>query len=357
MRINFILPRSTNTPMGGYKVVFQYANYFSDKGHDVHIYFVINAKSNSFALLRARISGRFFKRSTYRSISWFKLQDNIHIHYDVSSNIVKSIKQGSVIATHWSTARLVLDSNVREKDKFYFIQDFESFDPSADERMIEETWRFGLNNIVISKWLQYKAAELNVPAILIPNFINQKEFDITNLVPNMERGDTISFLWHNNSRKQSRIGLKVLKKVKKEFPNLKIIEFGATVSNDDAVSESYQNADLESLSNRIYGQSAIYFMPSSVEGWGLTGLEAMYHSAAVISVNNGGINEYAVNGESALIIENNEKAMYEGIMKLLRDKAYRQYLVKNGIEVANKFSLSKSGDKFINVLGGGFINE
>ncbi|WP_424349048.1 glycosyltransferase family 4 protein [Latilactobacillus sp. 5-91] len=353
MRINFVLPRSTNTPMGGYKVVFQYANYFSDKGHDVHIYFVINAKINSLNLWRAKISGLVLKQNIYRHISWFNLRSNIHVHFDVSSNTIRNINHGTVIATHWSTARLVLASNVKEKHKFYFIQAFESFDPSATKKDIEDTWRLGLNNIVISKWLQKKARELDVKATLITNFIDHNEFNITNLLPNNQRENIVSFLWHTNPDKQSSIGLEVLKKVKDVFPDLKIIEFGAANSGESIISESYLNADSECLSNNIYGKSAIYFMPSSSEGWGLTGLEAMYHGAAVVSVNNGGITEYATNGQSAVIVENNKEAMYQGIIKLLEDKKYRQLLVNNGIDVANKFSLTKSGDKFISVLGGG----
>ena len=93
MRINFVLPRSTNTPMGGYKVVFQYANYFSDKGHDVHIYFVINAKINSLNLWRAKISGLVLKQNIYRHISWFNLRSNIHVHFDVSSNTIRNINR------------------------------------------------------------------------------------------------------------------------------------------------------------------------------------------------------------------------------------------------------------------------
>ena len=49
MKICFILPQILRKPVGGYKIVYEYANRLSDKGHKVDILFL-----NENALCRFR---------------------------------------------------------------------------------------------------------------------------------------------------------------------------------------------------------------------------------------------------------------------------------------------------------------
>jgi glycogen synthase len=37
MRITFVLPSAARVPAGGYKVIYEYANHLSDRGHSVTV--------------------------------------------------------------------------------------------------------------------------------------------------------------------------------------------------------------------------------------------------------------------------------------------------------------------------------
>ncbi|GJI54864.1 MULTISPECIES: glycosyltransferase family 4 protein [Lactiplantibacillus] len=349
MIINFVLPRSTNTPMGGYKICFQYANKFAELGYSVHIYFVINAPAKSMQLMLAQIKGKTIKRTKYRSLNWFGINSNVNLHFDVSPEKIINLQNGVIIATHWSTADIVSESHVKNQNKFYFIQDFEDFDPNASTEDIIHTWKLPLKKIVISKWLVRKGIELGVKTYLIPNFIDLDEFMIDNFVPNIQRKKIVSFLWHDNPRKQSSMGLKIAKQLKSIDSEIEIACFGTTVPDDDTIDFKFIDATPSVLANNVYGKSAVYMMPSRKEGWGLTGLEAMNCGAVVVAIDNGGIHEYA-SKDSVVLVPNDEQKLLDSVLKTINNMKLRQNLASNGKKVAEQFSLDYSTQKFLNFL-------
>lgn len=352
MIIRFILPRSYNKMIGGYKVVFQYANFLVRRGNDVHIYFQLKPRSNSFIIKKLKfILGATFKRNTNRKITWFDLDNRIKLHFDFDpKKSSEELSTGKVVATHWTTAQIVLDSSVQKENKFHFIQGYEVYDSNATVDKIEKAWKLPLNKIVISKWLLKKANELGVKATYVPNFIDLETFKVQNLQRNTERGKTISFLWHSNPRKQSAMGLSICKKLKKIDSTIKVIVFGVNVPKNEIFDEIFESATPTQLANQIYGKSAVYMMPSSSEGWGLTGLEAMACGAVLISVDNGGVNEYMRNDISGVITENDEQQLLQACLSTLNDKGIRSKLSDEGYKVSEQFSLSKSGKMFEDIL-------
>lgn len=354
MRVDFILPRSTNVPMGGYKVVFQYANWFAENtGDNVHIYFVINASKFSFRGIRAFTTG-LIKKEKYRSISWFNISKRITLHFDVfPEDIAKKVtsNRSKVIATHWSTATMVSDLKTSARDKFYFIQDYEIFDPSATKEQVDETWHLDLNKIVVSHWLEKLGREMDVPTNYVPNFIDFDEFPIKTF--QATKRYRITMLWHSNPRKQSALGLRILHRIHEEFPNMQMTVFGLNLPEGiPAYIETFSNATSAQLSEMIFSESLVYFMPSKKEGWGLTGMEAMASGAPVVAIDNGGIWEFAENGVSAMIVPNDEEQLYDAILSVMKNQELQYKLSANGNEVGRRFSLEKSANKFRNILKG-----
>lgn len=346
MRINFVLPRSTNRPMGGYKVVFQYANQLQKNGNDVHIYFSLNANIKSKKFIKQKIKG-YINPRVYRKISWFDLE-KIHLHFDVSLNEIKKIKNDIIIATHWSTAEAVLES-VCEK-KFYFIQGYEIFDPCVNADRLNATWRMPMKKIVISKWLYDKAKELGVSSstILLPNFIDTSEFPILDSEKNEVR-DSVSFLWHANPNKQSKMGIQIARRLLKKYPEIKVIMFGVDIPKlRDKRILCFNNASIHDL-NMIYRRSIVYFMPSCKEGWGLTGMEAMACGAAVASIDNGGIWEYADNN-TAYIVKNDIDKLEEAICNLIEDESLRRTKIKNATNRIKKMTLENETKILFHIL-------
>lgn len=340
MEIKFILPPNYNQPVGGYKVVFQYANWLSKRNHDVHIYFMDLDEAFGKKQLR------WMKRKLLRQsgitdeVTWFNFESNVKLHFNVNHKEVEDIDNGIVVATFWKTASTVLKTKTSSSKKYYLIQDFEIF--ATSEANVVDTWHLPLQKIVVSKWLKQKATDLGEEATLVPNFINSNEFyrkDFKILNP------TVSMLWHDNPRKGSKLGLAALKIVRKENPDLKAIFFGKgdkPVGLPDWITY-YHGANIEELRDEIYGKSSIYLMTSEFEGWGLTAMEAMAVGVPVISTDNGGIRNFADESSAILIPINNMQAMVDALSKLLDNSRLQIKLRENAMNKIRDFSLDNSG--------------
>lgn len=348
MRINYVLPRSLNIPMGGYKVVFQYARELGNLGHNVHIYFSTNVSMKQIGYWKQWLKGHLSAKK-FRQVTWFDFGDsNVKLHFDQSREQIKRIDEGKIIATHWSTAKVV--SECLCKDKYYFLQGYETFDPNASKQQIDNTWRLPLTKIVISDNLFKITKKLGVEnsTKLLKNFVDTKEFPIRINNSDDDR-DSISFLWHENPQKQSELGLKIAKRLHHQFPNLKIKMFGVGIDgNIPNWIEIINNATVDDL-NIIYRKSLVYYMPSAYEGWGLTGMEAMACGAAVVSVDNGGIWEYA-DQKSAVIVDNDVDQLFNAIVDLIEHPKKREQLVTNAYQRVTELTLAKQTKKLVQIL-------
>ena len=91
---------------------------------------------------------------------------------------------------------------------------------------------------------------------------------------------------------------------------------------------------------RIYAGAAVYAQGSrslarSVEGFGLTFLEAAFHGCAVAAYRSGGVAEAVLDGETGLLVpEGDEAALAEAIRRLLEDDGLRARLGARGQEFA-----------------------
>jgi glycosyltransferase involved in cell wall biosynthesis len=104
---------------------------------------------------------------------------------------------------------------------------------------------------------------------------------------------------------------------------------------------------------KIYNESAIFVLPSIVEGIPLPPLEAMYCGSAVVVTDNGGVNEYIEDGYNGLMCQvRDSNCLFEKIMYLINNEELRLKLVKNGIETAKLYSYSEMTKQFIDKIKG-----
>lgn len=347
MKVQFVLPPNYNQPVGGYKVVFQYANWLSSKGHEVHIYFM-NLKE-FFGKKQIRWIKRLLARQNNptNKITWYPIDTTVSIHYNASPKEIEQLHDGVLIATFWKTAISVLKSNVSLQNKYYFIQDYEIF--ATSEKNVIKTWHYPLKKIVVSKWLEEKANQLGEYAELIPNFIDRADFYEIN--ENIAY-PTVSMLWHDNPRKGSVVGLDILKKIKKEIPDLHAIFFGKNTPPDNLPNwiEYYQNAGVKELRDEIYGKSNVYLMPSEFEGWGLTAMEAMAVGTPVISFENGGIRNFADEQSAILIPVGDISTMEIQLKQLLYDKEKRIRIKGSAVDKLKEYTMTSSGCQFEKII-------
>lgn len=352
MKITFVLPGIHSVPSGGVKIVYEYANQLSALGHSINVVHMANSAIVAGMFIKIRLLARFVKKSLtkdYGVRSWFDVDPRVNVCWvpDLSSHYIP--QADVVIATAWQTAEWVTDYPDSMGCKFYFIQHQETW--SGPEERVMATWKLPLHKIVISRWLQDIAVQMDETADYIPNGL---DFDIFGMdtPPETRTPESVMMLYHNATWKGVQEGLAALYEVKKKYSKLKLILFGVPDKPTDLPDwiEYYQQPSQEQL-RKLYNKAAIFLAPSRSEGWGLTGSEAMMCGSAVVATDIGGHKEFAKHNETALMVETkNINAIANAVLHLIDDHVLRKQLADSGNKNIQKFTWGNSVMTFISVL-------
>ncbi|MFS8163011.1 hypothetical protein U7537_13610 [Lacticaseibacillus rhamnosus] len=178
MKIAFVLPPFSEDPIGGYEMVYKYANELSTRGHQIDIYYLAE---------RFMVKPRFFADSKMIAKKiieclnpsklenrWFSLNTSITEHF----HQISAIKQphDAIIATAIQTAKFVSEQSSSQGEKYYFIQGLEEWIDGGEEQVIE-SYFLPLHKVVISKWLEkFFFEKTGEHSFVIPNSIDTTEF-------------------------------------------------------------------------------------------------------------------------------------------------------------------------------------
>ena len=105
---------------------------------------------------------------------------------------------------------------------------------------------------------------------------------------------------------------------------------------------------------REYDAAEVFVVGSRVEGFCQPGLEALACGVALVTTDNGGCREYAIDGETALVVPPDDpEAMAAAIQRLLDDDVLAKELAANGLEVvARDFDWEARTDELVEILDG-----
>ncbi|MGU9999232.1 glycosyltransferase family 4 protein [Latilactobacillus curvatus] len=348
MKITFILPKYSNKIIGGYKVVYQYADFLSGQGHEVNIVHITNYKEHKIKK-NIRYYLKYFQvillQHKHASIKWFNFSNNVKVYF---FNSVKSEAElpvsDRIIATAWYSAFFVNSLSNKFGKKYYFIQHYETW--SGDKKDVDRSWKLPLKKIVIASWLNEIGNSMGVTTKIIKNFVDKKEFYIT--VPPESRKNCIVMLYHESKWKGFSVGLKAINIVREKYPDVRVIFFGVNKRNSQIpdYAEYYHNPSRSRL-REIYNEATIFLFPSVSEGWGLTATEAMQCGAALVATNNGGVADFGYDRKTALISDINDSVgLSENITALIDNRELRLKLARNGTETVNKMTIENSGKMF-----------
>lgn len=105
--------------------------------------------------------------------------------------------------------------------------------------------------------------------------------------------------------------------------------------------------------NAMYRMADIYCIPSYEEGFPKTIWEALANGLPVISTLVGGIPQYLVNGEEAILIQPKKvDELHYAIRQVIKDVGLRKKIISNGIRKANEVTLEFQTNKLL-----GFLKE
>lgn len=349
MRITFVLPMHTAGPVGGFKVVYEYANGLAERGHQVT---VLHRRTPSAPLgRRQRLlealtpwAKRLASDSENALAPWFS------VHPDVCMEAVPEVSEETLpdadvlIATAWQTAHWIKAARHDKGTKYYLIQHDETCMDGGQEA--GATWHLPLHKIVIARWLKRKVEEAGELATHIPNGMDFTHLGID--TPIAKRLPCVGMLCHAEFNwKGTADGLQALIMVKRRFPSLKVVLFGTgprprQVPRWAAYRQSPSPRELHIL----YNQCSIFVQPSWTEGWGLTATEAMACGCALVTTSNGGSEDYAEDGGSALVVPPRQPArLADEIGRLLQDEPLRQSIAQTGYENVQKFTWIAAVDR------------
>lgn len=351
MKINFVLLEPKRRPSGGYKMVYEYANRLSARGHEVAIIFNCYEDWQRRSKVPDFIKYLWYHLRVKYLPRWFSLNPNVKkiCSYKVVNETV--VPEADIVcATAVSTASFVSSLPQSKGKKMYFIQGFEAWGDWTPE-MVKRTYHLGLKNVVIAKWLQKILKEADAECVLIPNGI---DFDVFNIdIPiASRRKHVISMLYHVSPHKGSKYGVEAIIRLKQKYTDLQAIIFGARKRPENLPTwiQYVQNASQKQL-REIYNRSTVYLYPSIKEGFGLTGAEAMACGAAYVASDYGGVHEYTENARNVLLSPPKDAdGLVKNVTYLFEHDDKRIELAQHGYEDIQRLDWNKSVDKFEAVM-------
>lgn len=358
--IAFLLPGRDLNPVGGYKIIYEYANKFIDEGYNISLIYPYIQKSynktNESTIKKVKQFCGFILKKHFNLLKageWFPLRNEIQKEFifQFSDKYIKKFINYKIIATAVNTAYELNESKLIDiKNRFYFIQDFETWNNFTEE-MVYSSYKFPLKKITISPWLQEKVNKVSEEAILVPNGFDFNYFKL--LTPIEKRCSTeIAMLYHLDNRKRCCDSIAALELVKQQIPNLHVSMFGVPDKPNFIPNWiSYYQKPNKDLHNKIYNKAAIYIAASEKEGFGLTVGEAMICGCAIACTNNGGFSFFVKNKTTGLLSNVYDiKALATNIIELINNDELRIKIAKNGNEYIKKFTGEKAFNLFKNAI-------
>lgn len=344
MRIAFLLPGRSPKPAGGFKVVYEYANRLVRNGHEVSV--VHPWDCHRPRTLRERVEARLWvaKLRLRRGaiVPWYRLDPAVRLPLVAYPAAEALPAADALVATAWHTAPWVDAAAPERGAGFYLIQGYETWDGAVEP--VRETWKLPLHKIVISGWLERIAAELGEGerTTRVPIGMDLDRLGVD--VDPAERGPRVGALLSGGSEKGAEDIVAALLACKRERPELSAVLYGTAPRPAELPQWiEYQMLPSRERLRHLYNSCAVFLQASRSEGWGLPASEAMLCGCALVTVDNGGSREYAVEGETALVVAPEQRdRLAERVGELLDDEALRLRLARAGAERLRAFTWERS---------------
>jgi glycosyltransferase involved in cell wall biosynthesis len=286
VKITFLAPHLRIA--GGVRAILTYADRLAGRGHEVTV--VVPAKRPW------RAWARNFQGRGPDWIPGFRAR----VRWVSAWDPARLPGADAIVATAWQSADAVARAPARCGAKFYFVQHYESLYHGEPQR-VDATYALPLRKIVISSWLRdIMRDKFGGPAEVLVTPVDR---DLFHPVEGARSDDALRVLMlhHDYAWKGVREGLEAVAAVKARHSELRLVGFGVKRPREVLpYDEFHENLPQERLA-WLYSRCPIYLCPSWDEGLGMPPMEAMACGAALVSFDNGGCRDFALDGETALV--------------------------------------------------------
>jgi len=285
----------------------------------------------------------------YRPVRWLPLEPQVGLRL-VPRISARWIGEADVlVATSWRTMAAVVALPPRCGSGMALLQHFEEWDGGREQ--VVEAWRLPLRKLAVSRWLCRTAEQLGVRCDYIGNAVDHDLF-FTEKPPEQRTDPLAALMGHSLSWKGTKVALQALTIARQEIPKLSAEMFAVELPNLEL--PEWVHPTIEPMPDQlrgIYNRAQVFLAPSLSEGWDLPATEAMACGAALIASDIPVREEYAVHGESALLVPaGNAAEMARAIVRLLRNPSLRLQLARKGTESAQQLTWEKCVQRFEQAL-------
>jgi L-malate glycosyltransferase len=355
VRITFLMPCYAWRPMGGFRVVYEYANRLVARGYQVTVVHPRRLEypppENLTVLERARKTPRRMRELVSRpSIKWQRIDKRVNLQF-VASSHERDIPEGDVLfATAWHTVRSVLACPATKGTKCYLIQGYETW--MGPRALVDDTWRADLRKVVTSRWLVEVGKALGCRELEhIPSAVDHETFRV--LLPIEARPRRVAMLFSTVALKASADGVRALQIAKTRFLELQAVLFG-TDKRQNWIPQwmTYlRDPSQDHLIKDVYNGSSVILSSSLMEGFPLPPAEGAACGCAIVTTDSGGVREYVENGVTGLISPPSDpEALAENLCLLLGNDELRMRLAKAGNSCIRQFNWERSTDLLENFI-------
>jgi glycosyltransferase involved in cell wall biosynthesis len=353
MKINFIVPEIVRS--GGIRVIFEFANKLTLRGHDVLIYTPMIPFNTFRPKIKSYVAKHQLRYFMKQAAGKPFMPGNIFSH-NFQIKAVPAINNFFIrnadimFATSWTSSFHVYKLNNSKGIKFYFIQDYEIW--NSNEELVKQSYTLPMKRIVIAEHLQrFLKEKFNSDSEVIRYGLN---FDIFNNEAKDydTKPKSLLFMDHQLKNKNAEAAIKTIVKIKEHFPEVIARGFGMHRYHDiPGFIDFTVNPDDKTLAE-LYRSSDIYIYPTLFEGCPTTPLEAMACKCAVVANASAEIPYYVKDKESGILADPAKpEELFEGVSWLLNNPEKLSIIAENGYRNAHKlFDWEKSTDKLESIL-------
>lgn len=355
MRLTFVMVGSGARPIGGFRIIYEYANRLAQRGHQVtlvHAPYLRADRRPTPRSLSVYVAKRLGVRGGPTPRAWFALAPSVQLFW-CPSLAGRYIPDGDVVvATAWETAEWVALYPAAKGRKYYFIQDDGSIYPNATADRVRRSYTLALTKLTISRWLADTVSQIAGPVTYVPNGLNEEDFGVD--VPIEARDPrTIVMPYRRALHKGSEDGLSALRLVARRH-HIAVRLFGFDPPPPLPSGWSYSFSPSRQELRALYNDSAVFVSASHSEGWGLPPCEAAQCGVALAVTDIGGHREWADPERNALLSPPGDPgALATNVLRLMEDEELRNRLAYAGVQSMAGLSWDLAVERFEAIVGGG----
>jgi glycosyltransferase involved in cell wall biosynthesis len=345
LRVTVVLPFTGLT--GGTRVLLQYASGLHARGHRVTVVYPWYYAPPRSAAERVKGIAKGMVNLACRSMGTWEIR---WLPAGPPLRALRALDDGHLpdgdvlLASEVRTVAALEDASPAKGRKVYLVQGYETW--AAPAELVDETWLSpAWTKVAVSPWLAELARHRYGSSVeVVLNGVDLRRFHSTGrreaFPPRVLSLDSpLAF-------KGTSDAAEAMRRVRARRVAFTPVFFGTARRKsrlDGLPGAEFVRSPRGERLRRLYAEASVYLMASREEGFGLTGLEAAACGAPLVATRVGAVPEYAVHGETALLVEPGDVGgLADALQNLLQAPERRAAFSAAGIRHAQRFSLEES---------------